>query len=331
MRRTLIIAAAAAVLVAGVITLIVSGGSSKSADQVRVQATPTFSPSVHPTHRPPIKRTPSPTRPTVHIAPPASQPPRPIACRVSPGVHAVDGREVIVDLPTRFPAPVVIDFHGGNQTAVQEHGYTGLGPAGASRGFIVVTPNGTHGLWNFTGSEPLPNDVAFTQDIAATLAEAGCSNGRLYTAGISDGADMAVAAACRISGVRAVFAVAPSITPRSPCVRKSYLEVHGTADPIVPYSGSAPGSFADVPSQPVLSRLPYWTSGCAGPAQGASPGSNTSVQRWTCAARRTVQLDTVSGGGHTWPGAVGNEPVAGLGPRAAWSADLAALTFFAAN
>ena len=139
---------------------------------------------------------------------------------------------------------------------------------------------------------------------------------------------MAVAAACRVPAVRAVFAVAPSITPRGACTKKPYLEVHGTADPIVPYSGSASGSFPDVPSEPVAARLPFWTAGCSGPAPGASPGAGTQVQRWSCAAGRTVALYTVEGGGHTWPGAVGPEPAAGLGARASWSADTAALQFF---
>jgi polyhydroxybutyrate depolymerase len=239
---------------------------------------------------------------------------------------------VIVDLPNHFPAPVVFDFHGGNQSAAQEHGYTGLGPIGSGQGYIVITPQGTHGLWNFPGTEAgLPDDVTFIQTIAANLVFAGCSNGKLYTAGISDGADMAITAACRIKEVRAVFAVAPSITPRGACTKKSFIEVHGTADPIVPYTGSAAGSFADTPSQPVDSRIAFWDKGCSAASVGQSPGAGTAVKVWSCPNGRTVELDTVSGGGHTWPGALGNEPAAGLGARASWSADAWALKFFASN
>jgi polyhydroxybutyrate depolymerase len=237
---------------------------------------------------------------------------------------------VIIDLPVRFPAPVIFDYHGGNQSAAQEHGYTGLAAAGARAGYIVVTPNGTSGLWNFPTTEALPDDVGFTQTVATMLAFAGCSNGKLYTAGISDGADMAVTAACRIPDVRAVFAVAPSITPRGACAKKSFVEVHGTSDPVVPYSGSAGGSFADTPSEAVAARLPFWTSGCAA-TTGQSPAAGTQVQAWSCPAGRTSTLYTVSGGGHTWPGAIGNEPVGGLGARAPWSADAVALALFSAN
>lgn len=353
MRPKLLIGALALLLGAGATACASGSGSARQATQ-SLSATRAPTPSATPTRPPtavaktPSKRvtpsvTPGPTptqvlgsiRPTSRVAPAPvlSAPPVPtvaspvVACRLASGTQAIGGRTVIVDLPARFPAPVVIDYHGGNQSAAQEHGYTGLGPLGAARGFIVVTPNGTNGLWNFSGTEPLPDDAAFTHQIAATLAFAGCSNGRVYAAGISDGADMAVAAGCRLAEVRAIFAVAPSITPRGSCARKSFLEVHGTADPIVPYSGSAAGSFADVPSEPVTSRLAFWTGGCSGPTAGISPGAGTSVAQWSCGGR-SVQLATVFGGGHTWPGAVGPEPAAGLGARAAWSADALALSFF---
>ncbi len=331
-RAALIVAAAGSIALAGCSSsakkvVATAPATTSPAAPSSVSPSPTPTPSPGPTHLAPPTRTPGPTRPTSRLSPTTAAPAVRV-CHLTAGPQTIDGRLVILDLPARFPAPVVIDYHGGNQSAAQEHGYTGLGPVGAGRGFIVATPNGTNGLWNFSGTEPLPDDTAFTQDIATLLAFAGCSDGRVYTAGISDGADMAVAAACRVPAVRAVFAVAPSITPRGACTRKPYLEVHGTADPIVPYTGSAPGSFADVPSEPVASRLPFWTAGCSGPVAGGSPGAGTQVQRWGCAAGRSVQLDTVVGGGHTWPGAVGPEPAAGLGARASWSADTAALEFF---
>ncbi len=333
--------AAAALAVGAVVTLAAAGCSSspqKAATRPVAPTTSAAEPSLAPTPSasvtilPAPTKTPGPTRPTLHHASATPPPVAPAArvCHAPSGPQTIAGRLVIMDLPAHFPAPVVIDFHGGRQSAQQEHGYSGLGPAGASRGFIVATPNGTNGQWNFSGTEPLPDDAAFTQTIATYLAFAGCSNGRVYTAGISDGADMAVAAACRVGAVRAVFAVAPSITPRGACTKKPYTEVHGTADPIVPYSASASGSFADVPSEPVASRLPFWTAGCSGPSSAASPGAGTQVQRWVCGGR-TATLYTISGGGHTWPGAVGPEPAAGLGARAAWSADAAALNFFLSN
>lgn len=332
-RTLLAIAATVSVALAGCSSspkkVVATPAATTSPAATASSATPSPAPSPSVTHLAPPTRTPGPTRPTLHLAPPPTTAhPAVRICHLPAGPQTIDGRLVILDLPAHFPAPVVIDFHGGNRSAVQEHGYTGLGPAGASRGFIVATPNGTNGHWNFSGTEPLPDDAAFTSDIATLLAFGGCSNGRVYTAGISDGADMAVAAACRVPAVRAVFVVAPSITPRGACTRKPYLEVHGTADPIVPYSGSASGSFADVPSEPVAGRLPFWTAGCSGPAAGMSPGVGTQVQRWSCSAGRTVQLDTVEGGGHTWPGAAGPDPAAGLGARAPWSADTAALEFF---
>jgi polyhydroxybutyrate depolymerase len=344
-----VLTAFAVIVAAGIVTLSVrDSGSDKTA---KVAATPSPSPSVtvnptpSPTKSPSPAKTPTPAKtpiqvPTHHaVTPtPGSQFPTSRAsstlvksahCSVAGGTQSVGGRSVIIDLPVTFPAPVIFDYHGGNQSAAQEHAYTGLGAIGARAGYIVVTPNGTNGLWNFTGTEQLPDDVAFTQAVGATLAFGGCSNGKLYTAGISDGADMAVFAACRIPEVRGVFVVAPSITPRGACTRKSFVEVHGTSDPVVPYSGSAQGSFGDTPSEAVSSRLPFWTSGCSGPTAGPSPAAGTTIQVWSCAGGRDVELATITNGGHAWPGAVGNEPKAGLGQRATWSAGGAAITFFA--
>jgi polyhydroxybutyrate depolymerase len=350
-----VLAAVALVLVAGIVAVSVSGGSKSAKVSAVASASPTptesatvsasatatptqtpapaatSTPTATPTHFPVTNRTPSSIHPKAQTSIPPVGVTRPAVCNARSGPQTVANRTVIVDLPTRFPAAVIFDYHGGNQSAAQEHAYTGLAAAGARAGFIVVTPNGTGGLWNFPTTEALPNDVMFTRTIASMLAFAGCSNGKLYAAGISDGADMAVTAACRIPEVRAVFAVAPSIIPRGACTKKPYLEVHGTSDPVVPYSASAGGSFADTPSQPVSARLPFWTAGCSGPVPGRTPGQGTTVQDWNCPAGRTVQLAAVSGGGHTWPGAIGNEPAAGLGSRATWSADGVALAFFASR
>jgi polyhydroxybutyrate depolymerase len=344
-----VLAAVALVLAAGIITVLASGdsknakvsavtsgspspiGTAFATASGSAKATPKPAATPTPSHFPITNRTPSSIHPKGQTTIPPGGVVHPAVCNARSGTQTVANRTVIVDLPLRFPAPVIFDYHGGNQSAVQEHAYTGLAAAGARAGFIVVTPNGTGGLWNFPTTEALPDDVAFTQTVASMLAFAGCSNGKLYAAGISDGADMAVTAACRIPDVRAVFVVAPSITPRGACAKKSFIEVHGTADPVVPYAGSAGGSFADTPSQAVSVRLPFWTAGCSGPTAGRVRAPGTTVEDWACPGGRTVQLDTVSGGGHTWPGAVGNEPASGLGSRASWNAAGVALAFFASR
>ena len=268
-----------------------SGRDDPAGDHDADHVTPSLSaeslsPSPSPTVRPtPTRsmgvRTLAPSlRPTEYADPAAAA-----TCRMTSGPQTAGGRSYLLALPTtRAAVAVVVDFHGGNQNAAQEYAYSGLSQQGPLTNYAVVTPQGTNGLWNFTGSEPgLPDDVSFVQQIAADLQQAGCSNGRLYTAGISDGADMAVYAACTLPAVRAVYAVAPSIAPRGVCTRKPYVEVHGTADPVVPYTGSAAGSFADAASEPVASRIAYWTSGCGQPTTATKPG--TGVQLWRCARR----------------------------------------------
>jgi polyhydroxybutyrate depolymerase len=52
----------------------------------------------------------------------------------------------------------------------------------------------------------------------------------------------------------------------------------------------------------------------------------------SCPAGRQVELISVTGGGHTWPGAVGPPPAAGLGVTStALNADQAVLQFLGAH
>ena len=200
---------------------------------------------------------------------------------------------------------------------------------GRGRGFIVATPNGTNGLWNFSGTEPLPDDAAFTQDIATLLAFAGL----LERPGLHRRDQRRRRHGCRrrlpgAGGTRGFRG-----RPEHHSARRLHEEAvsrgarHGRPDRSLLRQCRTEASPTSRPSR---SRR-----GCrSGPPaaadrrRGLAAAPGRSVQRWGCAAGRTVQLYTVDGGGHTWPGAVGPEPAAGLGARASWSADSVALDFF---
>ena len=90
----------------------------------------------------------------------------------------------------------------------------------------------------------------------------------------------------------------------------SVLAFQGTADPLMPYVG---GGVARRRGR-VLSAersIAFWatTSGCAGaPVMTDEPdrvSDGTRVRRTaygTCREGRAVELYTIEGGGHTWPG-----------------------------
>jgi polyhydroxybutyrate depolymerase len=91
------------------------------------------------------------------------------------------------------------------------------------------------------------------------------------------------------------------------------LEIHGTADPIDPYTGGLVpriGGFSGT-HNPVLSvdeTQDLWrTTDDCGPVTTASPpviaddGTSVTTETASCARGAQVELYAISGGGHTWP------------------------------
>jgi polyhydroxybutyrate depolymerase len=85
------------------------------------------------------------------------------------------------------------------------------------------------------------------------------------------------------------------------------LQIHGTADDRVPYDGGPGKAFAidgnpRVDGPPVPSVNATWRSidACAEPTSTTSGSVTTSTAR--CADGRTVELISVAGAGHQWPG-----------------------------
>jgi polyhydroxybutyrate depolymerase len=116
------------------------------------------------------------------------------------------------------------------------------------------------------------------------------------------------------------------------------MEVHGTADPLVPYAGGrmiGRGGVSTIVS--VASTVDRWRTidGCSPEAEAVrlpDNGDGTSVTRssWAGCARETaVVLYTVTGGGHTWPGGLQYLPETMIGPTTTqFSASLASWEFF---
>jgi polyhydroxybutyrate depolymerase len=249
-------------------------------------------------------------------------------------------RSYLMAVPaTSGPSPVVIDYHGYQQSARQQDAYTGLASAGTRAGFIVLTPDGYRGQWNFVRRAAVgPDDIAFAVAMLDDAEQHACVDIHRVTAtGMSDGADMADALACALPGrVAAVAPVAPSVFPAGCAAATSYLEIHGTGDPIVPYGGGGgdrPPPFEGTEAQPVLQRYGRWQAlaGCP-PATRSVLAADVTQLRSSCPGGRDVSLVTVAGGGHTWPGAVGPPPAPGLGATSTQiSADQVILRFLAVH
>lgn len=87
----------------------------------------------------------------------------------------------------------------------------------------------------------------------------------------------------------------------------SVLQIHGTADDRVPYQGGPGKAFAangsarvDGPSVESVNATWRAIDGCEPPS--STTAGDVTTQTAGCADGRTVQLISVAGAGHQWPG-----------------------------
>jgi polyhydroxybutyrate depolymerase len=109
-----------------------------------------------------------------------------------------------------------------------------------------------------------------------------------------------------VAPVAGVLGIDPSVCVPSRPV--PILDFHGTADPVVPYDGGpaltllAPIVFRSVPA-----TMDFWrsTNGCLGPPVIDYQVGTATCTRWgDCQAGADVELCTLEGEGHQWPGGV---------------------------
>lgn len=241
----------------------------------------------------------------------------------------VDGttRQFRVYRPARLsgPTPLVLVLHGWGFTAAQIERDYGWNDVADKHRFVVVYPQGLERSWNAAGAccgpaaERQVDDVAFITTMIDRLSQAlPVDDQRIYAAGMSNGGVFAYALACRTTHFAAISAVAA--TQVGACQRPrptSVLHVHGLADPLVRYNGSA----AIVPgAQPVPVVVGRWLriNRCQPPQQ--SRDGRVAIGRAACAHDREVMLVVIAGEGHTWPGRAGS--------RAPWDTTGEVWTFF---
>jgi polyhydroxybutyrate depolymerase len=253
-------------------------------------------------------------------------------------------RSYIVYRPAVLPvaAPLVVMLHGGFGTASQaEKSYHWDAEADAGH-FLVVYPNGLNRAWNAGGgccgtpAKDGIDDVGFiTAVVGAVSRVVHVDAGRVYATGISNGGIMAYDLACHT----AIFAaIGPdSATELGTCehpARLSVIAIHGTADKNIPYGGGEGDGFAhiDDPSVPAVNAGWRHADGCAAPKVSTRATVTTSLAR--CPGGRAVELITIAGAGHQWPGGTSSPAVQKLlgldPPSTALNATEVIWRFFAA-
>lgn len=243
--------------------------------------------------------------------------------------------------------PLVVMLHGGFGNGTQaERSYHW--DSEADRGhFLVAYPDGLNRAWNAGACCGEPgrlntDDVGFiTAMVGAIQQQIPVDRARIYVTGMSNGAMMALRLGCQTDMFAAIAPVAGTLLTDCAAARPtSVLQIHGTADDRVPYKGGPGKAFAvngsprvDGPSVESVNATWRGIDGC-GPPNSTSSGDVT-TQTAGCAGGHTVELISVAGAGHQWPGGEPSplaEKVAGIpAPSTALDATDTIWQFFSQN
>ena len=228
------------------------------------------------------------------------------------------------------PMPLVFVLHGGGGTGagMEALALGRLTDLAKDEGFVIVYPDAFRRNWN-DGRKDAPaaaarrniGGVAFVSaSIDAISAEVAIDPGRVFAAGMSNGAMMALRLGCDLADrIAAVAAVAGNLARDhaascSPARTVSVLVMNGTADPLVPYGGGpvmfarrGRGALVGTDETVAIFRA---HNGCAEAGVSESladrdPRDDVRIEKFTwadCAERSEVVLYRLDGGGHVWPG-----------------------------
>lgn len=209
------------------------------------------------------------------------------------------------------PVPLVVALHGASASGAMLRATSGYDELADDEGFVVAYPDaiGVLPTWNAGGCCPpasivATDDVAFVEALVGRLLdELPIDPDRVYVTGHSNGAMLTHRLACESDVFAAAVAVAGSL--ELPCVDPSpvsVLQIHGTADPVVPFDATTPGVF-DLDFTPAPESFETWSR-----LQGCDPGAEMEVEgrvtTWTSTGCRdgvVVELRALEGWDHAYP------------------------------
>ena len=261
-------------------------------------------------------------------------------------------RSYILHIPKSYdgnhPTPIVLVFHGGGGNAENAARVTGFSALADEQNFIVVYPNGTGQLqdklltWNggtCCGYAQKNNidDVGFVHAIVADLQSfANIDTKRIYATGISNGGIMSYRLACEASDLIAAIGPVSGTQNIVLCEPREFVSVihfHGTADQHLPYNGGiGDKSLAGVEFTSVQDSIQFWLGHdqCTTTPK-SEEFADIQHNTYTCAQNTSVELYTIIGGKHAWPGGNGPAWPGGDQPTGSISATNLIWDFFAAH
>jgi polyhydroxybutyrate depolymerase len=240
------------------------------------------------------------------------------------------------------PAPLVIMLHGAVGTGQQAESAYGWNAKADAGHFVVVYPDGYRRTWNAGGccgpaQSAGVDDVGFITALVKTIsAELPIDQSRIYATGMSNGGLLSYRLACDTQLFAAIGPVAATMLGSCPSpAPTSVIHIHGLADESIPYRGGDSSSAQKVDWPPVPNAIARWRAAdkCSAPSTSRSSAVVMSVAK--CPAGRSVELITIAGAGHQWPGSRPNtaiEHALGLDPPStALDATATIWSFFAAH
>lgn len=221
-------------------------------------------------------------------------------------------RTTIVVRPAGLPerAPLVIVLHGGFGTAAHARQAYGWDELAASEGFVVAYPDGLGRAWNAGGGccglsgERGVSDAAFIEEaVEAISARAPIDENRIFAAGMSNGGMMSYRLACDSTTFAAIGVVSGTVLGEcaSPA-GTSLANIHGLADESVRFDGKQGTGAENIDGAAIDDVMATWrqANGCSAVAESHTPP--VTLQESECADGVRVQLTTIEGAGHQWPG-----------------------------
>jgi polyhydroxybutyrate depolymerase len=219
-----------------------------------------------------------------------------------------DERTFLLHRPHGTPArpmPVLFVLHGTSANANLAMEESGMNAVADSIGALVVYPNGTGGIpyirlfWNTDHccadqSRRGVDEVGMVRGILDSLShQFSIDRSRVGLAGFSDAGTMAYLLACDASETLTTIAVISGELPSSGCVPPagvSTLVFHGTADRNIQYGHTA-------------ESVATWAARerCGAPSIDTIPDVIRTTYS-SCASAANVELYTIVGGRHAWPG-----------------------------
>jgi polyhydroxybutyrate depolymerase len=243
------------------------------------------------------------------------------------------GRPVAVHVPPTYacgtPMPLVIMLHGlTNFDSAAFEAYFQIAPEADKRGFLYAHPDGTTNskgqeFWNATDvccdfDNTGVDDSTYLSDLITEIEQKySVDEKRVYVFGHSNGGYMTYRMACdhadQIAAVASFAGAMWNDTSKcKPSAPMPVLQIHGTADATVSYTGGVapennnayPGAVTTVGDWSKLDQCPPGVDKSHPPLDLASdlPGAETAVQiSKNCAQGSEVQLWTINGGSHKPP------------------------------